>query len=53
MAGQRISFYCQARPIGSPIDAQMSIYDSKSMREVAFDNDHDGESDAKGGLGFV
>lgn len=41
-AGQRLSFDCQARRIGSAIDAQMSIYDAKSMRELAFDNDSPG-----------
>lgn len=41
-AGERISFDCQARRIGSAIDAQMSIYDAKSMRELAFDNDSPG-----------
>ena len=41
-AGQQLSFDCQARRIGSAIDAQMSIYDAKSMRELAFDNDSPG-----------
>ena len=41
-AGQRLSFDCQARRIGSAIDAQMSVYDAKSMRELAFDNDSPG-----------
>lgn len=41
-AGQRLSFDCQARRIGSAIDAQMSIYDAKSMRELAFENDSPG-----------
>jgi len=41
-AGQRLSFDCQARRIGSAIDAQMSVYDAKSQREVAFDNDSPG-----------
>ena len=30
------------RRIGSAIDAQMSIYDAKTMRELAFDNDSPG-----------
>jgi len=41
-AGQRLSFDCLARRIGSAVDAQMSVYDAKSMREVAFDNDSPG-----------
>jgi hypothetical protein len=41
-AGQRLSFDCQARRIGSAIDAQMSIYEAKSMRELAYDNDSPG-----------
>ena len=41
-AGQRLSFDCQARRIGSAIDAQMTIYDAKTMREIAFDNDSPG-----------
>ncbi len=41
-AGQRLSFDCLARRLGSAIDAQMSIYDAKSMRELAFDNDSPG-----------
>lgn len=41
-AGQRLSFDCIARRIGSAIDAQMSIYDVKNQREVAFDNDSPG-----------
>jgi hypothetical protein len=41
-AGQRLSFDCLARRLGSAIDAQMSIYDAKSMREIAFDNDSPG-----------
>jgi hypothetical protein len=41
-AGQRLSLDCLARRIGSAIDAQMSVYDAKSMREVAFDNESPG-----------
>ena len=41
-AGQRLSFDCQARRIGSAIDAQMYVYDAKSMRELAYDNDSPG-----------
>ena len=41
-AGQRVSFDCLARRIGSAIDAQMTIYDAKSMRELAYDNDSPG-----------
>ena len=41
-AGQRLSFDCLARRIGSAIDAYMYIYDAKSMRELAYDNDSPG-----------
>jgi hypothetical protein len=41
-AGQRLSFDCQARRIGSAIDAYMYVYDAKSMRELAYDNDSPG-----------
>jgi hypothetical protein len=41
-AGQRLSFDCQARRIGSAIDAQMSVYDAKSQRQLAYDNDSPG-----------
>lgn len=41
-AGQRLSFDCLARRVGSAIDAQMSVYDAKSLRELAFDNDSPG-----------
>ncbi len=41
-AGQRLSFDCQARRLGSVIDAQMTVYDAKSMRELAYDNDSPG-----------
>lgn len=41
-AGQRLSFDCLARRIGSAIDAQMTVYDTKSMRELAYDNDSPG-----------
>ncbi len=41
-AGQRLSFDCQARRIGSAMDAYMYVYDAKSMRELAYDNDSPG-----------
>jgi Bacterial pre-peptidase C-terminal domain len=41
-AGQRLSFDCQARRIGSAIDAYMYIYDAKNMRELVYDNDSPG-----------
>jgi hypothetical protein len=41
-AGQRLSFDCLARRLGSAIDAQMTIYDAKSLRELAYDNDSPG-----------
>ena len=42
-AGQRLSFDCQARRIGSAIDAQMSVYDAKSRAaNCAYDNDSPG-----------
>lgn len=41
-AGQRLSFDCIARRLGSAIDAQMTVYDAKTMRELAFDNDSPG-----------
>jgi hypothetical protein len=41
-AGQRLSFDCVARRIGSAIDAHMTVYDAKSMRELAYDNDSPG-----------
>lgn len=41
-AGQHVSFDCQARRIGSAIDAFMYLYDAKSMRELAYDNDSPG-----------
>lgn len=41
-AGQRLSFDCLARRIGSAVDAQMTVYDAKSMRELAYDNDSPG-----------
>ena len=41
-AGQRLSFDCLARRLGSLIDAQMTVYDAKSMRELAYDNDSPG-----------
>ncbi len=41
-AGQRLSFDCLARRVGSAVDAQMTVYDAKSMRELAYDNDSPG-----------
>ena len=41
-AGQRMSFDCQARRIGSAIDAYLKIYDGKGIRELAYDNDSPG-----------
>ena len=41
-AGQRLSFDCLARRLGSAADAQMTVYDAKSMRELAYDNDSPG-----------
>jgi hypothetical protein len=41
-AGERLSFDCQARRIGSAIDACMYLYDAKSMRELKYDNDSPG-----------
>jgi hypothetical protein len=41
-AGQRLSFDCLARRLGSAIDAYMSIYDAKGTRELAYDNDSPG-----------
>ena len=41
-AGQRLSFDCLARRFGSAIDGQMTVYDAKSMRELAYDNDSPG-----------
>lgn len=41
-AGQRLSFDCLARRLGSAIDACMYIYDAKGTRELAYDNDSPG-----------
>ncbi len=41
-AGQRLSFDCLARRVGAAIDAEMRLYDLKSMRELAYDNDSPG-----------
>jgi hypothetical protein len=41
-AGQRLSFDCLARRLGSPIDAQLTVYGAKSLRELAYDNDSPG-----------
>jgi hypothetical protein len=38
-AGQRLSFDVLGRRLGSPIDPQISIYDVKTKREIAHDND--------------
>jgi hypothetical protein len=41
-AGDRLSFDVLGRRLGSPIDPQISIYEAKSKREVAHDNDAPG-----------
>ena len=41
-AGQRLSFDCLARRLGSAIDAYMYIYDTKGIRALAYDNDSPG-----------
>ena len=41
-AGERLSFDVLGRRLGSPIDPQMSIYDVKTKREIAHDNDSPG-----------
>jgi hypothetical protein len=41
-AGQRVSFEVLGRRLGSPLDPQISLYDSKTMREIAYDNDAPG-----------
>jgi Bacterial pre-peptidase C-terminal domain len=41
-AGQRLSFDCLARRLGSAVDAYMYIYDAKGTREFAYDNDSPG-----------
>jgi Bacterial pre-peptidase C-terminal domain len=41
-AGQRLSFDCLARRLGSAMDACMYIYDAKGVRELAYDNDSPG-----------
>lgn len=41
-AGERLSFDCQARRIGSAIDACMYLFDAKTMRELKYDNDSPG-----------
>jgi hypothetical protein len=41
-AGERLSFDVLGRRLGSPIDPQMSIYEVKSKRELAHDNDSPG-----------
>jgi hypothetical protein len=41
-AGQRLSFDCLARRLGSAIDAYLYVYDAKGTRELAFDNDSPG-----------
>ena len=41
-AGQRLSFDCLARRLGSAIDAYLYVYDAKGTREFAFDNDSPG-----------
>ena len=41
-AGQRLSFDCLARRLGSAIDAFLTVYDAKGSRELAYDNDSPG-----------
>jgi hypothetical protein len=41
-AGQSLSFDLIGRRMGSTIDAQLSIFNAKTMREVAHDNDSPG-----------
>jgi hypothetical protein len=41
-AGQRLSFDVLGRRLGGPIDPQLSIYDAKTQREIAHDNDAPG-----------
>ncbi len=41
-AGQRVSFDVLGRRLGGPIDPQLSIYNSKSRRELAHANDAPG-----------
>ncbi len=41
-AGQRVSCDCLSRRLGSVMDAQLTIYDAKTLRELAYDNDSPG-----------
>jgi hypothetical protein len=41
-AGERLSFDVLGRRLGGPIDPEISIYDAKTKREVAHDNDAPG-----------
>ncbi|HZZ81227.1 MAG TPA: PPC domain-containing protein, partial [Gemmataceae bacterium] len=41
-AGQRLSFDCLARRVGSAIDAYIYLYNAKTGRELAYDNDSPG-----------
>jgi hypothetical protein len=41
-AGQRVSFDVLGRRLGGPIDPQLTLYDLKSGREIAFVNDTPG-----------
>jgi hypothetical protein len=41
-AGQRLSFDVLGRRLGGPIDPQLSLYDAKSKREIAYENDSPG-----------
>jgi hypothetical protein len=41
-AGQRLSFEVLGRRLGGPIDPQLTLYDGKTLRELAFDNDAPG-----------
>src|SRR5262249_45836506 len=38
----RVNFDVQGRRLGSPIDPQITLYDAKSGRELAYDNDSPG-----------
>ena len=41
-AGQRVSFDLLSRRLGSPMDPQISLYNAKTKREIAHDNDSPG-----------
>jgi hypothetical protein len=47
-AGQRVSFEILGRRLGSALDPQLSLYDVRTGRELAFDNDAPGlQTDAR------